>query len=190
MLHYNLVYGRIPGNWHGRHCVFNLHVHLVFVAKYRRLVFDKPALDTLKGIFSAICAKFEAHYGGDGRRARPRTPAGGIPAQASGFGAGEQPQRSLQPGLKTPAPRHRQEILCFGLPPTLLLLAVVRPSASFGSTSNNRKHQTRRARARRAILPRPERRGLPRCLVIQDAGPSAEFCRWPGTLSCITPPLR
>ena len=45
---------------HGRHCVFNLHVHLVFVAKYRRLVFDKPALDTLKGIFSAICAKFEA----------------------------------------------------------------------------------------------------------------------------------
>jgi len=45
---------------HGRHCVFNLHVHLVFVAKYRRLVFDKPALDTLKEIFSAICAKFEA----------------------------------------------------------------------------------------------------------------------------------
>jgi putative transposase len=45
---------------HGRHCVFNLHVHLVFVAKYRRLVFDQAALHTLKGIFSGICAKFEA----------------------------------------------------------------------------------------------------------------------------------
>jgi putative transposase len=33
---------------------------LVFVAKHRRLVFDKAALDTLKGIFSGICAKFEA----------------------------------------------------------------------------------------------------------------------------------
>jgi putative transposase len=45
---------------HGRHCVFNLHIHLVFVAKDRRLVFDKAALDTLKAIFSGICAKFEA----------------------------------------------------------------------------------------------------------------------------------
>jgi len=45
---------------HGRHCLFNLHVHLVFVAKHRRLVFDKAALDTFKGIFRRICAKFEA----------------------------------------------------------------------------------------------------------------------------------
>ncbi|MEH8237952.1 transposase, partial [Gallibacterium anatis] len=26
---------------HGRHCVFNMHVHLVFVTKYRRDVFTK-----------------------------------------------------------------------------------------------------------------------------------------------------
>src|SRR5215469_12973458 len=129
---------------HGRHCVFNLHVHLVFVAKYRRLVFDKPALDTVKGIFSAICAKFEAHYGGDGRRARPRTPAGGIPAQASGFGAGEQPQRSLQPGLKTPAARHSQEILAGGALVSLILCRILRwrahqhDSAIHRTTENTR----------------------------------------------------
>ncbi|MEZ2623225.1 transposase [Paenalcaligenes hominis] len=29
----------------GRHCVFNMHVHLVFVTKYRRGVFTKDVLD-------------------------------------------------------------------------------------------------------------------------------------------------
>ena len=29
----------------GRHVVFNLHIHLVFVAKYRRKVFTKEILD-------------------------------------------------------------------------------------------------------------------------------------------------
>jgi len=45
---------------HGRHCVFNLHVHLVFVAKSRRLAFDQASLDTLKGVFGGVCRKFEA----------------------------------------------------------------------------------------------------------------------------------
>jgi putative transposase len=45
---------------HGRHCVFKMHVHLVFVAKYRHLVFDKSALDRLRTIFGGICAKFDA----------------------------------------------------------------------------------------------------------------------------------
>ena len=45
---------------HGRHCVFNLHVHLVFVAKYRRHVFDRPALERLREIFGAVCRDFEA----------------------------------------------------------------------------------------------------------------------------------
>jgi putative transposase len=44
----------------GRHCVFNLHVHLVFVTKYRRDVFTKPVLNDLREIFSAVCADFEA----------------------------------------------------------------------------------------------------------------------------------
>lgn len=44
----------------GRHCVFNMHVHLVFVTKYRRNVFSKAILDELKQIFSSVCQDFEA----------------------------------------------------------------------------------------------------------------------------------
>ena len=45
---------------HGRHCVFNLHVHLVFVTKYRRGVFTKRILEELKKIFASVCHDFEA----------------------------------------------------------------------------------------------------------------------------------
>ncbi len=45
---------------HGRHCVFNIHVHLVFVTKYRRKVFTKEVLDDLKTIFLSICTDLEA----------------------------------------------------------------------------------------------------------------------------------
>ena len=44
----------------GRNCVFLLHVHLVFVTKYRRKVFTKEILVDLKNIFSSICNDFEA----------------------------------------------------------------------------------------------------------------------------------
>src|SRR3989304_4745021 len=45
---------------HGRHCVFKMHVHLVFVTKYRRGVFTKAILDDLRGIFAKVCRDFEA----------------------------------------------------------------------------------------------------------------------------------
>lgn len=45
---------------HGRHCVFDLHVHLVFVTKYRRGVFTKVLLDDLNSIFASVCQDFEA----------------------------------------------------------------------------------------------------------------------------------
>lgn len=45
---------------HGRHCVFILHIHLVFVTKYRRDVFTKAILDDLKETFASVCADFEA----------------------------------------------------------------------------------------------------------------------------------
>lgn len=45
----------------GRHCVFMLHVHLVFVTKYRRGVFTKEILENLKSIFSDVCKDFEAN---------------------------------------------------------------------------------------------------------------------------------
>ena len=45
---------------HGRHCVFLMHVHLVFLTKYRREVFTKEILDDLRSIFASICADFES----------------------------------------------------------------------------------------------------------------------------------
>lgn len=44
----------------GRHVVFNLHVHLVFVTKYRRNVFTKEILDDMQQIFESVCTDFEA----------------------------------------------------------------------------------------------------------------------------------
>ena len=44
----------------GRHVVYNLHVQLVFVAKYRRKVFTKEILDDMRQIFESVCTDFEA----------------------------------------------------------------------------------------------------------------------------------
>jgi REP-associated tyrosine transposase len=44
----------------GRTCVFQLHVHLVFVTKYRREVFTKQILADLKIIFSSVLKDFNA----------------------------------------------------------------------------------------------------------------------------------
>jgi len=45
---------------HGRHCVFKMHCHLVFVAKYRRNVFDGDAINRLGTIFTKACTDFDA----------------------------------------------------------------------------------------------------------------------------------
>lgn len=45
---------------HGRHCVFKIHAHLVFVTKYRRDVFTKNMIDDLKPIFEKVCVDFGA----------------------------------------------------------------------------------------------------------------------------------
>lgn len=44
----------------GRHCVFALHVHLVFVTKYRYRVFDGDAINRLRLLFSKVCVDFES----------------------------------------------------------------------------------------------------------------------------------
>lgn len=44
----------------GRNCVFLMHVHLVFVTKYRHGVFTKEVIDDLRTIFSKVCKDFEA----------------------------------------------------------------------------------------------------------------------------------
>lgn len=45
---------------HGRHCVFLMHIHLVFVTKYRREVFTKEILNDLRLIFFSVCSDFQA----------------------------------------------------------------------------------------------------------------------------------
>ena len=44
----------------GRHCIFNLHVHLVFVPRYRKNIFNPKALSILKEIFIHVLGQFEA----------------------------------------------------------------------------------------------------------------------------------
>ena len=44
----------------GRHCVFNIHAHLVFVTKYRRKVLTREAIAYLTNVFTKVCADFEA----------------------------------------------------------------------------------------------------------------------------------
>ena len=44
----------------GRHVVYRIHIHLVFVPKYRRKIFDADALDRLKTAFSTVCRACEA----------------------------------------------------------------------------------------------------------------------------------
>jgi len=44
----------------GRSCVFLLHTHLVFVTKYRRVVFTKRVLKELRKIFDSVCKDFSA----------------------------------------------------------------------------------------------------------------------------------
>ncbi|HGJ5869596.1 IS200/IS605 family transposase [Arsenophonus nasoniae] len=43
----------------GRHCVFLIHIHLVFVAKYRRKIFDQDAIEKLRGYFTSVCIDFD-----------------------------------------------------------------------------------------------------------------------------------
>lgn len=44
----------------GRHCVFNLNVHLVFVTKYRRSIFTSAHLSFMEGVARKVCKDFGA----------------------------------------------------------------------------------------------------------------------------------
>ncbi|MGC6229061.1 IS200/IS605 family transposase [Proteus mirabilis] len=43
----------------GRHCVFLIHVHLVFVTKYRLKIFYQDAIEKLRDYFASVCADFD-----------------------------------------------------------------------------------------------------------------------------------
>ncbi len=44
----------------GRHCIFAMHIHLVFVTKYRHEVLDGNAIERLCVFFEKVCDDFEA----------------------------------------------------------------------------------------------------------------------------------
>ena len=44
----------------GGHYVFNLHVHLVFVTKYRRQLFQKKHYEAMTSVFTDVCQNIEA----------------------------------------------------------------------------------------------------------------------------------
>jgi putative transposase len=43
----------------GRHVIFNLHVHLVFMPKYRHGVISKGVFESLREAFLSVCKDFE-----------------------------------------------------------------------------------------------------------------------------------
>jgi len=43
----------------GRHVVYELHAHIVFVPRYRKRIFDRDALEVLHQSFAGTCADFE-----------------------------------------------------------------------------------------------------------------------------------
>jgi putative transposase len=45
---------------HGRHCVSALHVHLVFIAKYRRRCLTERPSSGSKPFFEKVCRDFQA----------------------------------------------------------------------------------------------------------------------------------
>lgn len=58
-----------PKYRHGRHCVFLMHVHLVFVTKYRRFCFTQRVLNHLKKIMTDICVSYDSklvEFNGEG----------------------------------------------------------------------------------------------------------------------------
>lgn len=57
---HNWSEGKMQDYRTGRHCVFKMHVHLVFVTKYRRDVLSGRAIDDLRSIFGSVCKDFEA----------------------------------------------------------------------------------------------------------------------------------
>lgn len=44
----------------GRHCVFDIKIHLVFIPKYRKNIFTPRVLEQLEIIFKETCQKLEA----------------------------------------------------------------------------------------------------------------------------------
>ncbi|WP_433420971.1 transposase [Microtetraspora malaysiensis] len=58
----------------GRHCVFALHAHLVFMAKFRHPVFTRAHAERMEKIMRDVCADFETELAELKRRGHPCAP--------------------------------------------------------------------------------------------------------------------
>ncbi|WP_421915438.1 transposase [Nonomuraea polychroma] len=85
----------------GRHGVFVLHTHVVFVTKFRHRPFTGEHLTRLQEITRSVCADFENRAAPVQRRRQPRPPAGQLPTHGGPVQAG----RSRDEG--PPRPLHR-----------------------------------------------------------------------------------
>ncbi len=57
--HYSWFMAQLQDIRAGRHCVFAMHVHLVFVTKFRHPVFKSAHLDRMSEIMGSVCSDFE-----------------------------------------------------------------------------------------------------------------------------------
>ena len=126
---------------HGRHVVFNLHVHLVFVTKYRRNVFNKTILDDLQLIFSNVCSDFEAELVGfDGEDDHvhllvtypPKVSISRLVNSLKGVSSRLIRKKAILPFRKNCG------VLPYGLHPISLVVAAAHLFLSSDSISNNR----------------------------------------------------
>jgi len=81
--------------WHGRHRVFQLHTHWVFVTKYRKRYLTLK-LSTGSELSSRKLVATSEPIGRDAWRGRPRTLARELSAETLGLVVGEQSQRYFQ----------------------------------------------------------------------------------------------
>jgi putative transposase len=151
----------------GRHCVFKMHVHLVFVTKYRRRVFAGEAIERLRVIFARVCADFEAQLiemdGEDDHvhllvEYPPKVAVSNLVNSLKGVSS--RLLRKERPDI--------QKRYWKGVPVVAVLLRFkLRWCANFyhpprHRTATDATLKPKDGYAVRAILPRPERRGLSR----------------------------
>jgi putative transposase len=155
---------------HGRHCVFLMHVHLVFVTKYRREVFTKEILDDMRGIFASVCADFEAElveFDGEDDHIHllvnypPKVAVSALVNSLKGVSS-RMIRKKCYPSIRKNAVGRRTLV-------AVLLRRKLRrcahrnhPPIHRAATDATLNGKSKDGYAVRAILPRPEGQGLPR----------------------------
>ena len=148
---------------HGRHCVFKLHVHLVFVTKYRRGVLDGDAVLRLRVMFAKVCDDFEAELvelNGEDDHVHLLV---SLSAEGFALAAGEQPQGCVESSFAKGAPGPAGSLLEKRSVVAVVLCIVLWwcPAFNYSAVCEEPANAAMNL-VSNAILPRPERRGLSR----------------------------